>query len=175
MVKKASKSAQLKSKLSKAIIDTIVAMGGSAQRKDIIAAIENSQIFDAWESEVLRSNKKRWVTALDIQSNELVKSGQIIKQNGVWEILEESNSIDMLVYSMRRETSLPKNFDLPAPLKFSPKDMDDLMGGKRRHSEEDQFDDFVTDYKNFDDLIEPSWMQIIRGKVNPHPNDSVGK
>ena len=88
MVKKVSKSAQLKSKLSKAIIDTIVAMGGSAPRKDIIAAIENSQIFDAWESEVLRSNKRRWVTALDIQSNELVKSGQIIKQNGVWEILE---------------------------------------------------------------------------------------
>ena len=46
MVKKISKSAQLNSKLNKAIIDTIVSMGGRASRKDIIAAIQNSKIFD---------------------------------------------------------------------------------------------------------------------------------
>ena len=175
MVKKVSKSAQLKSKLSKAIIDTIVAMGGSALRKDIITAIENSQVFDAWESEVLRSNKKRWVTALDIQSNELVKSGQIIKQNGVWEILDEFKFISGFVSSLKSEKLISKNYQPPLPRKFSPEDMDDFIVEKRISSKEEQFNDFASDNKTLYDLLEPTWMQIIRGKVNPDPNDLDGK
>lgn len=175
MVKKVSKSAQLKSKLNKAIIDTIVVMGGSALRRDIITAIENSQVFDAWESEVLRSNKKRWVTALDIQSNELVKSGQIIKQNGVWKILDEFEFISGFVSSIKTEKLMSKKYQPPLPRKFSPEDMDDFIVEKRLSSKEEQFNDSSSDNKTLYDLLEPTWMQIIRGKVNPDPNDLDGK
>lgn len=175
MVKKVSKSAQLKSKLCKAIIDIIVAMGGSAPRKDIITAIDNSQVFDSWESEVLRSNKKRWVTALDIQSNELVKSGQIIKQNGVWKIFDELEFISGFASSIKTEKLISEKYQPPLPRKFSPEDMDDFIVEKRLSSKEEQFNDFASDNKTLYDLLEPTWMHIIRGKVNPDLNDSEGK
>ena len=165
MVKKISKSAQLNSKLNKAIIDTIVSMGGRASRKDIIAAIQNSKIFDAWESEVLPSNKSRWRIAFDIQSNKLVKLGRIIKQNGFWEIPKELEPNYRISNTFRDEAQMPNEAKLALPSYFlSPKDIDKLEGGNVHASYESLFDD----------LIEPPWMQIFRGKNNPQPNDLAG-
>lgn len=150
MVKKLSNSAQLKAKLNKAIIDTIVSMGGSASRKSIISAIENSNIFNDWESEVLRSNKIRWITALDIQSNELAKSGQIVKKSGVWIALEQSQSTRMQRDSVYSKTKTEKSIDTSI--------------GKSLQNDNNQFDD----------LLDTSTMLIIRGKLTPQPDDKEG-
>lgn len=93
-----SKSAELKSKLSKAVIQTITNNGGSASRKDIIAKLENSQIFDSWENELLQSNKKRWQSVFDIHGTQLANAGLIDKKNGIWSItnkgIEAANKED---------------------------------------------------------------------------------
>lgn len=93
MSMKISKSAALKLKLKRAIIQTIIDSGGSLSRKDLLVKLDKSESFDSWENEILpKSQDNRWKVYFDTVSSELVKSELLAKANGLWSTTQ--NAID---------------------------------------------------------------------------------
>jgi len=88
---KISKSAALKLKLKRAIIQTIINSRGSLSRKDLLVKLDKSEIFDSWENEILpKSQDNRWKVYFDTVSSELVKSELLAKANGLWSTTQKA-------------------------------------------------------------------------------------
>ena len=90
MSKVQSRSRQLAAKVTFCALQILVEKGGEAAARDVIFEIESRLTFDDWAKEVYqRSGYTRWKSILHFFTIDLIKSGFLVKNKGVWYVTRE--------------------------------------------------------------------------------------
>ena len=103
MSKVQSRSRQLASKVTFCALQVLVEKGGEAAGRDVISEIEKRLTLDDWAKEVYeKSGYTRWKSILHFFTIDLIKSGFMVKNKGVWYVTTEGEAalilgdVDML-------------------------------------------------------------------------------
>lgn len=93
MSKVQSRSRQLAAKVTFCALQILVEKGGEAAGRDVISEIESRLTFDAWAKEVYeKSGYTRWKSILHFFTIDLIKSGFLVKNKGVWYVTTEGEA-----------------------------------------------------------------------------------
>ena len=93
MSKVQSRSRQLAAKVTFCALQILVEKGGEAAGRDVISEIERRLNFDAWAKEVYeKSGYTRWKSILHFFTIDLIKSGFLVKNKGVWYVTTEGET-----------------------------------------------------------------------------------
>lgn len=97
MSKVQSRSRQLAAKVTFCALQILVEKGGEAAGRDVISEIESRLTFDTWAKEVYeKSGYTRWKSILHFFTIDLIKSGFLVKNKGVWYVTTEGEAALML-------------------------------------------------------------------------------
>lgn len=93
MSKVQSRSRQLASKVTYCALQVLVEKGGEAAGRDVISEIEKRLTLDDWAKEVYeKSGYTRWKSILHFFTIDLIKSGFMVKNKGVWYVTTEGET-----------------------------------------------------------------------------------
>ena len=93
MSKVQSRSRQLASKVTYCALQILVEKGGEAAGRDVISEIEKRLTLDDWAKEVYeKSGYTRWKSILHFFTIDLIKSGFMVKNKGVWYVTTEGEA-----------------------------------------------------------------------------------
>ena len=93
MSKVQSRSRQLASKVTFCALQVLVEKGGEAAGRDVISEIEKRLTLDDWAKEVYeKSGYTRWKSILHFFTIDLIKSGFMVKNKGVWYVTTEGEA-----------------------------------------------------------------------------------
>lgn len=93
MSKIQSRSRTLAAKVTFCALKILVEKGGEAPGRDVISEIEKRLSFDEWAKEVYpKSGYVRWKSILHFFTIDLIKSGFLVKNKGVWYVTAEGES-----------------------------------------------------------------------------------
>ena len=93
MSKIQSRSRQLAAKVTFSALQILVEKGGEAAGRDVIAEIEKRLTLDDWAKEVYaKSGYTRWKSILHFFTIDLIKSGFLVKNKGVWYVTTEGEA-----------------------------------------------------------------------------------
>jgi restriction system protein len=93
MSKIQSRSRQLAAKVTFCALQILVEKGGEAAGRDVISEIEKRLTLDEWAKEVYeKSGYTRWKSILHFFTIDLIKSGFLVKNKGVWYITTEGEA-----------------------------------------------------------------------------------
>lgn len=93
MSKIQSRSRQLAAKVTYCALKILVEKGGEAAGRDVISEIEKRLTLDDWAKEVYeKSGYTRWKSILHFFTIDLIKSGFLIKNKGVWYVTTEGET-----------------------------------------------------------------------------------
>ena len=93
MSKVQSRSRQLASKVTFCALQVLVEKGGEAAGRDVISEIEKRITLDDWAKEVYeKSGYTRWKSILHFFTIDLIKSGFMVKNKGVWYVTTEGEA-----------------------------------------------------------------------------------
>jgi restriction system protein len=93
MTKVMSRSRQLAAKVTFCALEILVEKGGEAAGRDVILEIEKRVDLDDWDKEVYeKSGYTRWKSILHFFTIDLIKSGFLVKNKGVWFITTEGQA-----------------------------------------------------------------------------------
>ena len=93
MSKVQSRSRQLASKVTYCALQVLVEKGGEAAGRDVISEIEKRLTLDDWAKEVYeKSGYTRWKSILHFFTIDLIKSGFMVKNKGVWYVTTEGEA-----------------------------------------------------------------------------------
>ena len=93
MSKVQSRSRQLAAKVTFCALQILVEKGGEAAGRDVISEIESRLTFDTWAKEVYeKSGYTRWKSILHFFTIDLIKSGFLVKNKGVWYVTTEGEA-----------------------------------------------------------------------------------
>lgn len=93
MSKVQSRSRQLASKVTYCALQILVEKGGEAAGRDVISDIEKRLTLDDWAKEVYeKSGYTRWKSILHFFTIDLIKSGFMVKNKGVWYVTTEGEA-----------------------------------------------------------------------------------
>jgi restriction system protein len=88
-----SRSRQLASKVTYCALQVLVEKGGEAAGRDVISEIEKRLTLDDWAKEVYeKSGYTRWKSILHFFTIDLIKSGFMVKNKGVWYVTTEGEA-----------------------------------------------------------------------------------
>ena len=93
MIKAQSRSRQLAAKVTYCALQILVEKGGEAAGRDVISEIEKRVSLDDWAKEVYeKSGYTRWKSILHFFTIDLIKSGLLVKNKGVWYVTPEGEA-----------------------------------------------------------------------------------
>ncbi len=93
MSKVQSRSRQLAAKVTFCALQILVEKGGEAAGRDVISEIEKRLKLDDWAKEVYeKSGYTRWKSILHFFTIDLIKSGFLVKNKGVWYVTTEGEA-----------------------------------------------------------------------------------
>jgi restriction system protein len=93
MSKIQSRSRQLAAKVTFCALQILVEKGGEAAGRDVISEIEKRLTLDEWAKEVYeKSGYTRWKSILHFFTIDLIKSGFLVKNKGVWYVTTEGGA-----------------------------------------------------------------------------------
>lgn len=82
--------------LMKAVLEELIAQGGSARGTDVLTAIEKRFTFSPVEMEMYSNGRPRWETNIRFYTTNCVKAEWLHKSKGTWQITPEGRQVTSL-------------------------------------------------------------------------------